>query len=78
MREVRLFGKPGCHLCELAEDLLEDLREEYGISVLKIDITSDHTLFDRYRYEIPVVALPNGASIGGRITIDQIRSLLVS
>lgn len=76
VREVRLYGKPGCHLCEIAEELLEDLRDEYGFSLVQTDITTDQILFDRYRYEIPVVAMPDGRSVSGRLTSDQIRALL--
>ena len=78
MREVRLYGKPGCHLCEIAEDMLEDLRDEFPFSLVQVDITADPTLFDLYRYEIPVVVLPEGQSVRGRVTIDQIRALLAS
>ncbi|MGH2409592.1 MAG: glutaredoxin family protein [Chloroflexota bacterium] len=76
MREVRLFGKPGCHLCEHAEELLEDLRGDYEFSLIQVDITSDQTLFDRYRYEIPVVALPDGRTVSGRVTAEQLHTLL--
>jgi len=78
VREVRLFGKPGCHLCEFAEEMLEDLRGEYEFSLVQVDITSDQALFDRYRYEIPVVALPDGQSVSGRVTIERLRALLAS
>jgi len=76
VREVRLYGKPGCHLCEIAEEMLEDLGGEFAFSLIQVDITSDPTLFDRYRYEIPVVVLPDGQALSGRLTIDQIRALL--
>ena len=78
MREVRLYDKPGCHLCEIAEEMLDDLRDEYEFTLIQTDITTDQTLFDRYRYEIPVVALEDGRSVSGRLTIDQIRALLGS
>ena len=65
--EVRLYGKPGCHLCEQAEELIEDLSKEYRISLQIVDITTDLALFERYRYEIPVIALADGRSLAGRI-----------
>ncbi len=76
VRTVRLYGKPGCHLCEQAEELLEDLADEFSLTISSIDITSDSSLFDRYRYEIPVVALENGRSVNGRMSKDQLRALL--
>jgi glutaredoxin len=74
--EVRLYGKPGCHLCELAEELLEDLSSEYPLSLQTVDITADPALFERYRYEIPVISLTDGRSLAGRIDRTELRKLL--
>lgn len=73
---VRLYGKPGCHLCELAEEALEDLSSEYLLSIQAVDITSDPELFERYRYEIPVITLADGRSLAGRIGLSELRELL--
>jgi len=75
-QRIRLYGKPGCHLCEQAEELLEDLGREHPLSVQAIDITSDPALFERYRYEIPVVVLEDGRSVFGRIAMSDLRTLL--
>lgn len=77
LRAICLYGKPGCHLCEQAEELLEDLAAEFSLQVTQIDITGDPALFDRYRYEIPVVMTQSGASVSGRIGEAQLRALLV-
>jgi len=77
-RAVRLYGKPGCHLCEQAEEFLEDLRGEFDFFVTQVDITTDDALFDRYRYEIPVVTLADGRSVSGRVTVQRLRELLAS
>ncbi len=74
--EVRLYGKPGCHLCEQAEELVEDLREEYPLTLHTIDITADPDLFERYRYDIPVILLADGRSLAGRIGRAELRELL--
>jgi hypothetical protein len=76
--EVRLYGKPGCHLCEQAEEMVEDLSSEYPLSLQSLDITSDPALFARYRYEIPVILLADGRSLAGRIDRDELREFLRS
>jgi glutaredoxin len=76
LRRIRLYGKPGCHLCEQAEELLEDLGREHPLAVEMIDITSDPALFERYRFEIPVIILDDGRSIFGRIGAGDLRALL--
>jgi hypothetical protein len=76
--EVRLYGKPGCHLCEQAEEMIEDLSSEYPLSLQSLDITTDPALFERYRYEIPVITLADGRSLGGRIDRAELREFFRS
>jgi hypothetical protein len=76
--EVRLYGKPGCHLCEQAEEMVEDLSSEYPLSLQSLDITSDPALFERFRYEIPVISLADGRSLAGRIDRNELREFLRS
>jgi len=66
-RRVIFYTKPGCHLCEQAEDLLDDLRADIDLTVEAIDITTDLAVFERYKYEIPVIAVDGGSSVSGRI-----------
>jgi glutaredoxin len=52
---VVLYGAPGCHLCEVAKQVLERQRELLGFDLELIDISADRQLEARYREEIPVV-----------------------
>jgi hypothetical protein len=56
--------------------MLEDLGREHPLAVEMIDITSDPALFERYRFEIPVIMLDDGRSIFGRIGVGELRALL--
>ena len=76
IRTVRFYTKPGCHLCEQAEELLEALTVECPLDLEKIDITTDIDIFDRYRYEIPVIAVEGGGTASGRITEADLRRIL--
>ena len=67
IRYVTLYTKPGCHLCEQAEDLLDECRQRYDVRVTAIDITTDLATFERYRYEIPVIVVAGGGTVAGRI-----------
>lgn len=75
-RYVTLYTKPGCHLCEDAEELLEELRCVYDVRVTAVDITSDLAIFERYKYEIPVVVVRGGTTVSGRIDLAQLRCAL--
>lgn len=75
-RQVTLYTKPGCHLCEQAEELLDDLRREYDLTVTAIDITSDLAIYERYKFEIPVVIVAGGGVASGRIDAAALRYAL--
>src|SRR5688500_17369581 len=58
-----LYGKPGCHLCDLAEAILERLARSGEVDWSKQNIEADPALFARYRYEIPVIMLEDGSEL---------------
>ena len=76
--ELRLYTAHNCHLCEVAEDLLQPLLEQQQLVLRKIDIAADEGLKAAYGLRIPVVALPNGAEKGWPFTATQVKRLLVS
>jgi glutaredoxin len=53
--EVVLYGAPGCHLCDVAKQVLERQRPLLGFELEVIDISGDEDLEQRYREQIPVV-----------------------
>ena len=52
---VRLIGTRGCHLCESAKRVIEQVRAEVPFELEEVDITGDSELERRYRERIPVV-----------------------
>lgn len=65
--EVVFYTKAGCHLCEDARTLLEEIAQEREYVLTEIDIRSDMAIFERYRYRIPVILLNGGTLLEGRI-----------
>ena len=57
MREVTLYGRPGCHLCEDARAVLERLRAELPFALVERDIEQDEALLKAYLERIPVIAV---------------------
>ena len=53
--EVRVYSAAGCHLCDVAKEILESERERYGFELVEVDITGDSELEAAYREQIPVV-----------------------
>ena len=51
---VTLYGKPGCHLCDDAREVVERVCADLGEEYAEVDITSDPELAARFAEEIPV------------------------
>jgi len=51
---VTLYGKPGCHLCDDARAIVEQVCADLGVGWTEIDITQDPALFEQYGEQIPV------------------------
>ncbi len=57
MREVTLYGRPGCHLCDEARAGLERVRRDVPFRLVERDITDEEALHRAYFDRIPVIAL---------------------
>ena len=57
MTLVTLYGKPGCHLCDEAREVLRAVRARRAFDLEEVDITRDPALEREYRERIPVVAV---------------------
>ena len=51
---VVLYGKPGCHLCDDAREVVAQVCSELGEEYVEIDINTDPELVRRFAEEIPV------------------------
>ncbi len=66
---IVFYTKPGCHLCEDTQEMLEILSTRHQLAVQAIDITRDAELYSRYWSKIPVVQIGDTmlqAPIAGR------------
>jgi glutaredoxin len=52
---VRMYSRPGCHLCDLAREVIEVERVRAGFTFEEIDVEGDDALELRYGIRIPVV-----------------------
>jgi hypothetical protein len=57
VREVVLYGRPGCHLCEDALVNIERVRERVPFTLTERDIEQDDDLLIRFLERIPVVTI---------------------
>lgn len=73
---VVLYSKPGCHLCEIAHQLLQGLEREFPLRIEERDITHEQVLFDQYRDKIPVVVIDDRTTLTAPIRVAEVRAAL--
>jgi glutaredoxin len=54
---VTLYGKPGCHLCDEAREVVERVRAAYPFELRQVDVSLDAELNRVYGERIPVLEL---------------------
>ncbi|WP_430867801.1 glutaredoxin family protein [Demequina aurantiaca] len=73
---VTLYTREGCHLCEPARAIVQEVCGETGVDWLEVDIDTDPGLREKYGDEVPVV-LADGATVGfWRIDAGLLRQAL--
>ena len=55
MKRFKFFTTHGCHLCEQANNLLDELHDRYSFEMEIVDISSEENLVEKYGLIIPVV-----------------------
>ncbi|MEU7044021.1 glutaredoxin family protein [Streptomyces varsoviensis] len=73
---VTLIGKPGCHLCDDAEAVIERVCGELGASWEKKDITQDAELHREYWEQIPVILVDGAQHDFWRVDPARLRKAL--
>jgi hypothetical protein len=67
MVNLTYYFKQGCWLCDIAEEMLNGMRERYDIRVKKVAINSDDELYELYQFDIPVFEFRDGSTLHGYI-----------
>lgn len=70
-----LYSTLGCHLCDLAIEVLARCRQVNQKNVCSIDIADDDELVRRYGVRIPVIAYA-GKELGWPFTVDDLSAFL--
>jgi glutaredoxin len=72
-----LLGKPGCHLCDDARAIVQEVLAEFpGVTFAERNILDDPELLDRYAEEIPVVLIDDRVHTIWRVDPARLRKAL--
>ena len=75
-RDVTIYSRPGCHLCEEAKQQIAPLLAEFGARLTEINIDEDAQLRARYDYDVPVIFLGARKAAKHRVDLAQFRRQL--
>ena len=75
-RDVTLYSRPGCHLCEEAKTAIAPLLREFGAVLREINIDEDPVLKERYGWDIPVIFIGARKAAKHRVNLAQFRRQL--
>jgi len=78
MTRLTLYGKPGCHLCEEARAVVDEVRGRHPFELEEVDITRDPALEALYRERIPVVAIDGQEALELVIEASELERCLAS
>jgi len=73
---VTVYGKPGCHLCEDALEVVARVCAEVGTSYAEVDITTDPDLQHRFGEQIPVTFVDGAQHDFWRVDEHRLRAAL--
>jgi glutaredoxin len=75
-RDITIYSRPGCHLCEEAKRQIAPLLTEFGSRCMEINIDQDPELRARYDYDVPVIFIGARKAAKHRVDLDQFRRQL--
>jgi hypothetical protein len=73
-----LYGRPGCHLCDEARQVVERVRNDVPFALSERDITSDDALHRAYLERIPVLTIDGEEAFELWIDERELRSRLTA
>ena len=74
--KVVLFSGAGCHLCDDAYDVIEEVRRDLPFELEVRDIASDPGWLAAYRHDIPVITIDGVEAFRHRLTAAELRAAL--
>ena len=75
---VNFYTKEGCHLCEVALEIIDLIAEKIDFQFNSIDITKDEELMMKFDLEIPVIEIDKEIVFVHKVDKQKLISILKS
>jgi glutaredoxin len=73
---ITLLGRPGCHLCDDAREIIRRVADDLGVAWEERDITQSEDDLREYREQIPVTFVDGVQHDFWRVSEDRLRAAL--
>lgn len=73
---VVLYSRPGCHLCELARQVLVAEQVDHPFELEEVDVQDDEDLEREYGIRIPVVEIDGEERFEYEVDPDELRGIV--
>ena len=71
MRKVTVFSRTGCHLCEIAIDKINSIKDELNFDLEIKLIDADAELEKEFGEQVPVIMIDNKIHDYWRVDLDR-------
>lgn len=78
MRKVTVFSRTGCHLCEIAIDKINSLKDELNFDLEIKLIDADVELEKEFGEQVPVIMIDNKIHDYWRVDLDRFSKAIKS
>ena len=75
---VVMYGRPGCHLCEQAAEVIARVCDDLGETWVEVSIDGDDALREEYGEEIPVTLVDGRRHDFWRVDEARLRAALLA
>lgn len=75
---VTLYSRPGCHLCDVAREVIERVCADLGEGYAEVSIDDDPQLRERFTDEVPVTFVDGRQHDFWRVDEARLRAALLT
>ena len=76
LRDVTLYTRPGCHLCDEAKAAIAPILRELDAVLREVNVDEDSVLKQRYGWDVPVIFIGQHKAAKHRVDLEQFRRQL--
>jgi glutaredoxin len=78
MKEVTVYSRSGCHLCEIAIDRINSVNNDYKFTLNIILIDNDSKLEKEFGEQVPVIFINNKIHDYWRVDLERFTTAIKS